>query len=265
MENNKENHKLTGGNFQVISIDLINDPEKPIRTDLSPETLQDLISSIRQFGIIEPLVVKRVGERFEVIAGHRRLVSAEHAGLIEVPCYIFNVAPEEAEFVKIHENMYREEINPSDQAEHFSYLIQQYKLSPAKIAKLIGKSETFVSERLQILSYPEELREALDLGKIKYSVAREFYRIKDIDKLREYLNYAIRSGIVPSLAKQWVEDYNREKIPFTPAPETGEENGEPPAYIEQQTTCVYCTETLKLSEAEIVYMHPICLTEVTKN
>ena len=253
------------GNFEVISLDLIDDPAKPIRTDLSPETLQELIASIRQFGIIEPLVVKRVGQRFEVIAGHRRLVAAGHADLIQVPCYIFDVPPEEGEFIKIHENLYREEINPSDQAEHFSYLIQQYKLSPAKIAKLIGKSETFVSERLQILSYPEELREALDLGKVKYSVAREFYRLKDIDKLIEYLGYAIKSGIVPSLARQWVDDFNAQQQP--PPETTITENGEieNPVYIEQQTTCVYCTETLKLSEADIVYIHPLCLTKVLQN
>jgi ParB family chromosome partitioning protein len=265
MTNKEENHQLSGGNFEVISIDLIDDPKNPIRTDLSPETLQELIASIRQFGIIEPLVVKRVKERFEVIAGHRRLVAAGHADLIQVPCYIFNVPEEEAEFVKIHENMYREEINPSDQAEHFSYLIQHFKLSPAKIAKLIGKSETFVSERLQILSYPEELREALDLGKIKYSVAREFYRLKDIDKLREYLNYAIRSGIVPSLAKQWVEDFNKQQQPASLPTIQGDEQTEIPHYQEQQTTCVYCTETVPLSAAEIVYIHPICLKEITKN
>ncbi len=265
MENKDQNQNQQDGKFQTISIDLIDDPKHPLRTDLSPESLQELTASIRQFGIIEPLIVKRTGERFEVIAGHRRLTAAGLADLIEVPCYLFDVPEEEGEFIKIHENLYREEINPSDQAEHFSYLIQHYKLSPAKIAKLIGKSETFVSERLQILSYPEELREALDLGKIKYSVAREFYRLKDIDKLREYLNYSIRSGIVPSLAKQWVDDFNKQQQPM---PETTiTENGETetPQYPEQQTTCVYCTETLKLSEAEIVYIHPICLKEVTKN
>ena len=265
MENKDQTPTKQGSRFEVISVDLIDDPKHPLRSDLSPETMLELIASIRQFGIIEPLIVKRTKDRFEVIAGHRRLVAAGHADLIQVPCYIFDVPEEEAEFIKIHENMFRDEVNPSDQAEHFSRLIQQYKLSPAKIAKLIGKSETFVSERLQILSYPEELREALDLGKIKYSVAREFYRLKDIDKLREYLNYSLRSGIVPSLAKKWVDDFNKQQqqLPAGTIPEN--DSSVTPQYPEQQTSCVYCTETVKLSEAEIVYMHPLCLTAVQKN
>ncbi len=265
MENKEQPPQKPSSKFDIISLDLIDDPKNPIRTDLSPESLQELVASIRQFGIIEPLVVKRTLERFEVIAGHRRLVAAGLADLIQVPCYILNVSEEEGEFVKIHENLYREEINPSDQAEHFSYLIQHHKLSPAKIAKLIGKSETFVSERLQILSYPEELREALDSRKIKYSVAREFYRLKDIDKLREYLGYALKSGIVPNLARKWVDDFNNLNVNVAPTTLTEESQTAPPAYIEQQTTCVLCNLALKLSEAEIVYMHPACLKEVSTN
>ena len=251
--------------FEVISLDLIDDPVRPLRSDLSPESVAELVASIRQWGVIEPLVVRRKGERFEVIAGHRRLVSAGIADLAQVPCYIINVSDEEAEFVKIHENLYRQEISPSDQAEHFSYLIQRLKLTPAKIARLIQKSETFVSERLQILSYPPELKEAMDSGLIKFSVAREFYRIKEMDKLREYLGYAVRSGIVPSLARKWVDDYLRPLQVITPVEGAVQNQGEEPVYPEQQTTCIYCTEALKLGDAAIVYMHPDCLTRVTQN
>jgi len=251
--------------FEEISIDVIDDPRAPIRTDLSPESLEELVGSIRQFGIIEPLAVKRVGDRFEVIAGHRRLTAAGIAGLVAVPCYIFNVPEEEAEFIKIHENLYREDIKPSDQAEHFDYLIRHFKLSPAKISKLVRKSESFVTERLQILSYPAELREALDSGKIKYSIAREFYRIKDITKLREYLRYATANGISPNMAKSWVEDALKPAPSFV---QTNDDTGSPasPApYEAPKTSCIYCTEIGELAHMEIVYMHSACLQKVASN
>lgn len=250
--------------FKIISLDLIDDPERPIRHDLSPESVEDLVLSIRQVGIIEPLVVKPKGKRYEVIAGHRRLVAAGIANLAQVPCYIVSVTNEQGELLKIHENLYRANVRPSDEAEHFKYLIQSHKLSPVRIAKLIGKSESYVTERLAIFNYPPELRFALDNNQIKYSVAREFARMEDVGKMREYLHYAIRNGITPALARQWVIDWRRS----TTGPSAGEvevvvEGGEAPK-IESFSTCIYCQKPIKLNEANVVYIHDNCLKETQK-
>lgn len=247
--------------FATISLDIIDDPARPMRHDLSPESVEDLVISIRQVGIIEPLVVKPVGKRYEVIAGHRRLVASSIAGLAQVPCYIVDATKEQTELLKIHENLYRADIRPSDEADHFKYLIQNHKLSPVKLAKLIGKSEGYVHDRLAIFNYPPELRHALDNGQIKFSVAREFARMEDLSKMREYLHYAVRSGITPALARQWVLDWRRSITePPIQTRETIVEGGEVPK-IEHFSTCVYCNQSIKLSEANVVYMHDKCLKE----
>jgi len=255
---------LPEADFKIISLDLIDDPERPIRHDLSPESVEDLVISIRQVGIIEPLVVKPKGNRYEVIAGHRRLVAAGIANLAQVPCYIVKVSNEQAELLKIHENLYRADIKPSDEADHFKYMIQTHKLSPVRIAKLIGKSESYVNERLAIFNYPPELRFALDKGQIKFTVAREFARMEDIGKMREYLHYAIRSGITSDLARQWVMDWRRSITePTMQESEVILEGGQVPV-IEHFSTCVYCQQPIKLTEANVVYIHDKCLTEVQK-
>jgi len=247
--------------FGTISLDLIDDPARPIRHDLSPESVEDLVVSMRQVGIIEPLVVKPVGKRYEVIAGHRRLVAAGIAGLAEVPCYIVNATNEQAEMLKIHENLYRADVRPSDEADHFKYLIQHHKLSPVRLAKLIGKSEGYVNDRLAIFNYPPELRNALDTEQIKFSVAREFGRMEDIGKMRQYLHYAIRSGITPGLARQWVIDWRRSLTEHqTVNDDVIVEGGNTPV-IEHFSTCIYCNESIKLAEANVVYMHDKCLKE----
>ena len=251
--------------FKVISLDLIDDPERPLRTDLSPESVEELVISIRQVGIIEPLVVKPKGERYEIIAGHRRLVAAGIADLAEVPCYILNVDEEQGEFIKIHENLYRTDPTPSDQAEHFAYLIQHHKLSPAKISQLIHKSDSYVTDRLNILNYPQELAEALNSGAINFSVAREFYRLKNKEKTIEYLEYAIKSGLTPTLAKRWVEDYLRTLAPAASPPPPEEIPTATSAPIESVTTCVFCTKPVKLAEAVISYLHQECHKEVAPN
>jgi ParB/RepB/Spo0J family partition protein len=248
--------------FATISLDLIDDPARPIRHDLSPESVEDLVISMRQVGIIEPLVVKPVGKRYEVIAGHRRLVAAGIAGLVEAPCYIVQVTNEQGEMLKIHENLYRADVRPSDEADHFKYLIQHHKLSPVRLSKLIGKSEGYVNDRLAIFNYPPELRQALDLEQIKFSVAREFARMEDVGKMREYLHYAIRSGITPALARQWVIDWRRS---LTDAQRVDDEvvvsGGDVPV-VEHFSTCIYCNQPIKLAEANVVYIHDHCLKTV---
>lgn len=247
--------------FATISLDLIDDPARPIRHDLSPESVEDLVVSMRQVGIIEPLVVKPVGKRYEVIAGHRRLVAAGIADLAVVPCYVVSVTNEQAEMLKIHENLYRADVRPGDEADHFKYLLQHHKLSPVRLAKLIGKSEGYVNDRLAIFNYLPELRYALDEGQIKFSVAREFARMEDVGKMREYLHYAIRSGITPSLARQWVLDWRRSttEAPVTER-EVVTEGGQAPL-VEHFSTCVYCNQSIKLAEANVVYLHDQCLRD----
>lgn len=249
--------------FRLVSLDLIDDPAHPLRTDLSPESVEDLVVSIKHVGIIEPLVVRARGGRFEVIAGHRRLVAATIAELAEAPCYILKADDDQVEVLKIHENLYRQEISPVDQAEHFDYLIQQRKLTPDKIAQLIGKSPSYVFDRLAILNYEPELREVLNARKIKFSVARAFYQLHDRKKLVEYLSYAVRSGLTPALAKQWVDEYNRQAAPQPPPPPNGSTLPNQETQHETLTTCIKCTEKVGLAEAVICYMHPKCFEEVT--
>ena len=255
----------TDTQFRLVSLDMIDDPARPLRSDLSPESVEDLVISIRQVGIIEPLVVKQVGNRYEVIAGHRRLVAAGIADLAQAPCYILNVDDEQVEFLKIHENLYRAAVSPSDQAEHFAYLISHHKLSPAKISQLIHKSDAYVTDRLNILNYPQELREALDTGAINFSVAREFYRLKDRQKTIEYLEYATKSGLTPTLAKRWVEDYLRSLEVQRVTPTNVETPNATDTPIESVTSCVYCTKPVKLVEAVISYFHQECHKEVAQN
>lgn len=193
--------------YKVISLDLIDDPERPMRTDMTPESVADLVMSIKQMGIIEPLIVFEKGDRYEVIAGHRRRYAAELAKLIEAPCHVHKVSPEQVEMMKIHENMYRQSVRPSDEMMHFKYIMTRLKISPTKLAQLIGKSDGYVSERLAIADYEPELKEALDTGKINFSVAKELSRLDDRNKTIEYLRYAIQNGLTQTGARQWVNDF----------------------------------------------------------
>ena len=113
------------GQLKELPTDLILDPEQPLRSDISPESLADLVTSIKAIGIIEPLIVHPVDDKYQVIAGHRRLRSAEIANLVKVPCLVVDVEESEVEIIKAHENLVRSEISAVDCAKHLYILKQQ--------------------------------------------------------------------------------------------------------------------------------------------
>src|SRR3990167_7195426 len=158
--------------FMLLSYDLIDDPEQPMRSEMTEASVEDLVMSIKQVGIIEPIVVKPVNGRYEVIAGHRRLFACRIAKIVEVPCYVRRANSEQTEMLKIHENLYRLDIRPGDEAKHFDVLVKKHHMTPEKIAQLISKSPNYVYDRLAILNYPDFLLEAMTKGEIAFGVAR---------------------------------------------------------------------------------------------
>ncbi len=250
--------------FALIPTALIDDPARPLRSDLTPESVAELIVSIKQMGIIEPIILRPANGRFETIAGHRRLYAAQIAKLEQIPCIVRKLGNEETEIMKIHENLYREDISPSDEAKHYDYLIQHLKLSPAKVAALVGRSPSYISERLAIFNYPPELKRALDDKKIVFSVAREFAHHPDTEKIRQFLRYAVSNGCTPTVARQWVQDDIRalEQRSNPAAPSSGEYPTE-----EVQTSsynCTLCEEPIEIAKLTVVYLHDLCHQDLKK-
>lgn len=250
--------------FKLIAVDLLDDPEQPMRTDLTDLSVEDLVVSMKQVGIIEPLVVKQVGGRFEVIAGHRRLYSARLAKIVEVPCYVRSAGKEETEMLKIHENMYRADVNPADEARHFSVMIDKYHMTPVKIAQLISKSLSYVTDRLAILDYPSLLSEAMMKGDVSFSVAREFARFDDLAQMSSAIYYAKRGGMTAEMAKKWVVDYKRSKEHPSVTAVTSQNDTTGREEVEHFVQCVYCRENVTLMQAEVVYMHHKCLQDANR-
>jgi len=245
--------------YKIISLDLIDDPERPMRTDMTPETVADLVLSIKQMGIIEPLIVFPKGDRYEIIAGHRRRYAAELAKLVEVPCHVHDANKEQIEMMKIHENLYRREVRPSDEMIHFKYIMTRLKISPTKLAQLIGKSDAYVSERLAIGDYEPELKEALDSGKINFSVAKELARLGDRNKTIEYLRYAIQNGLTQSGAKQWVNDYKASLETPKQTPVTTYDPNTQQVLTKIYYPCIRCDSKFEIQDVVPVYICNPCL------
>jgi ParB family chromosome partitioning protein len=125
------------------------------------EPLEELTESIRRHGVIQPLSVRRVGNTYELIAGERRLRAAQAAGLTEIPCIVMNMADTESALVALVENLQRQDLDFVEEAQGISRLIQLQNLSQEQAARMLGKSQSAVANKLRLLRHSPEVLQAL--------------------------------------------------------------------------------------------------------
>ena len=194
--------------YLVLPLEQVNEPDIPIRTDMDHDRFNELCESIKDIGLIEPIVVKKKGKKYEVVAGHRRLLACKALNLGKINCVLVGTKDADMEVVKFAENVVREDVHPIDEAVFLDSIMNRDKIKVEDLADMINKSTAYVWERLQILEYPVKLKEAFKNGVIRYSAARELFKIKDEVGLEQYLQHTIESGASSGVVKRWVLDYN---------------------------------------------------------
>ena len=134
--------------------------DKNIRSKISKESVEGLIKSIKETGILQPILVKQIAEgKYDLIAGFRRITAAIEAGLETVPCVIRDVSEEDREGVQLVENIQREDLNPMDEASAVKQLVEKFNVKDAAMA--LGKTPLYIDQRIKLLSLPTLIRQAL--------------------------------------------------------------------------------------------------------
>lgn len=204
-------------NREVVEIsveDIIPNRFQP-RLTFDPEALNDLASSIKEHGIIQPLVVRRLQDKFEIIAGERRFKAASLIGLKTVPCIIMNLNDNESAEVAIIENIQRKEMTPLEEAKSFKKLLDKGYLTQEELAKRMGKSQSAISNKLRLLNLDEVVQEAILNGKISERHARSLLRIDNKEEQRKILAEIIEKRLTvkqtDELIKEKFGDANMEE------------------------------------------------------
>ncbi|MBU4455146.1 ParB/RepB/Spo0J family partition protein [Patescibacteria group bacterium] len=178
-----------------ISPDLIsNNPMQP-RKDFAHQPMEELVESIKQYGIIQPIIVSQKGDRFELIAGERRLRAAKIIGLDKVPAIARDAEEQEKLEMALIENIQREDLNAVEQAAAFRRLIDEFNLTQEELAKRVGKARSSVSNILRVLNLPEEIRQALIEGKITEGHAKLIAGLDSENRQSALFKKIIRGGL----------------------------------------------------------------------
>lgn len=158
--------------IREIQIDLIRPSEQQPRTSFQEDKLQELAQSIRTSGIIQPLLVRRRGGLFELVAGERRWRAAQLAGLSRIPAIVRDIPDERLLELALIENIQRQELNPIEEANAYKRLIESLNLTQDDVARRIGRDRSFITNYLRILKLPTEIQNLLESEKLTFGHAR---------------------------------------------------------------------------------------------
>jgi len=162
-----------------LEIDKVQPNPLQPRGMITPDSLMDLVDSIREHGILEPLIVAHTPAGYQIVAGERRWRAAKLAGLMTLPCIIKETSPQGMLEMALVENVQRTDLNAIDRAKAFERLIEEFDLSNAEIAQRIGKSPAYISNTLKLLTLPDALKDGLISGLISEGHARALASIDD--------------------------------------------------------------------------------------
>lgn len=186
---------------KVVSIASVERPNPPIRTHFDDEEMARLIASIQEHGIAVPLLVRPRGDKFEIIDGDRRYHAAFSAGLKEVPVVVRNLNDSETHILRMLANKDRSDTDPVSEAKYIAHTVNEGSVTKEEWCEKMGRSEAWVSDRLEIAAMPEYIQVALAAKQITLGVALELNQVKDEETKERYFYDAMRSGMTVHAAR----------------------------------------------------------------
>ena len=196
-----------GKTFLMCGIEEVIPNRSQPRKRFDETKLQELADSIKKNGILEPLIVRKVEQGYEIVVGERRWRAAQKAGLREVPVLVKEVERREALEISLIENLQRENLNPIEEAEGYRRLIEEFDINQEELGTRVGKDRTTVTNTLRLLKLPSEVIEHLIQNNITSGHARAILSLEAKDRQKELCARIIQKGLsvreAEALAKRW--------------------------------------------------------------
>jgi len=165
------------------------------REDFDSQGIEELAQSIKEKGVIQPLLVRRKGDYYELIAGERRLRAAKSLNIKEIPIIIKDVEDRDSLELALIENIQRQGLNPIEEAHAFQYLIDKFQVTQEKISAALGKARVTITNTLRLLKLPKEIQDEIKKGRITFAHGRALLEIEDENQQRRLAQEIISKGL----------------------------------------------------------------------
>lgn len=185
-----------GGQVRELPLaEIVPNPYQP-RTLFDPLKQEELVASIKEHGILQPILVRRIGhERYQLVAGERRFRAAQAAGLAVVPALVKEVEDRQQLEIAIVENLQREDIGIMEAARAYRRMIDEFQMTQERVAQRLSKSRSAIANTLRLLNLPEEVQDSIERGEISEGHGRALMMAEDAETIRKALQNVIRRGL----------------------------------------------------------------------
>jgi ParB family chromosome partitioning protein len=208
--NHKENEFITEIEIESLTSNLF----QP-RKNFDQEKLEELKESIKRHGVIQPIVVRKIANGYEIVAGERRLRAAQEIKLKKIPAIIKNFSNEKSLEIALVENIQRENLNPIEQANAFKRLIDEFKLTQQELAEVTGKSRALVANTIRLLKLNPEIQKNISEGKISFGHAKLLLSLEDEELQRVVCNRIMGNDLSVRDTENLIKKIGKEqKKPF---------------------------------------------------
>jgi ParB family chromosome partitioning protein len=198
----------SGGVRTVPVAKVVASPWQP-RTVFHSDALTELVDSVKVHGVLQPLLVREIGSKFELIAGERRLRAAQAALLKKVPVIVVEASDEKALEIALIENLQREDLNPIEEAEGYALLQKKFRLTQEDVARQVGKARASVANALRLLDLPDHIRKFVAEGHLSVGHAKVLLSIDSHKEMEMVARRAIKDGLSVRALEKLVKKLNR--------------------------------------------------------
>ena len=206
--------------LEIKLSDIRSNPYQPRKT-FDEESLKEFSESIKEYGVIEPIIVKKTIKGYELVAGERRTRAARLAGLETIPAVVKDFSDQEMMEIALLENIQREDLNPIDEAMAYQKIIEIGHMTQEEFAKKFGKSRSYVTNMLGLLVLPEDLKDLVKQKKLTMGHARALSKISDTDAMRSLANKTVTEELSVRALENIISEENiPKKIPQERVKET---------------------------------------------
>ncbi|MDD5282099.1 MAG: ParB/RepB/Spo0J family partition protein, partial [Candidatus Omnitrophica bacterium] len=165
------------------------------RENFDQVNIEELAQSIKEKGVIQPLLVRRKGDNYELIAGERRFRASNILGIKEIPVIVRDVSDQDSLELALIENIQREGLNPIEEAHAYQHLMDKFKVTQEKISEVLGKARVTITNTLRLLKLPHEIQEEMKGGRISFAHGRALLEVEDANHQRKLVQDIISRGL----------------------------------------------------------------------
>ena len=258
MKSGKADSKRQSSAFRPVDLDLIIEPEGNVRMDIPERTLFELSESMKEVGLLQPIILTPNKDKLEVVAGQRRWLAAKRLKWTTIMAEVKELTRVQIALIRATENLQKEGLTAIEEGAVYADLFDQHKLTMKMIADRMGKSVHHVKRMMDLLRMDPEVQKAVHNGKISNAVAFELSKINEKKDLYRYLELAIENGVTSTVAAQWTEEY-RKGLQYIhdrgqrPGPKPGEKKEE--KYF---TMCQTCEGPMEYKDMRVIKICTKC-------